>query len=169
MFTVSQSAAASVDTVLTYTVGGSANSGSDFAALTGTVTILAGSTSATINVATIDDALIEATEDVIVTLTGITAGDPQVTIDSANDDATITLTDNDSALVSIAATTNGERSGADRRCVHRQPVGRSQRRFGVELHGRRLGNKRQRLRGIEWYPHHCRRKHIGHHQHRDDR
>ena len=126
MFTITQSAAASVDTVLTYSVGGSATSGSDFAALSGTVTILAGSTSATINVATIDDALVEASEDVIVTLTGISSGDPQVTIDASNDDATVTIADNDSAIVSIAATTNGTKRDRSAVCSpsasQRQPV-----------------------------------------------
>ena len=56
VFTVTQTAAESSDTVLTYSVAGSADSVDDFTALTGTVTIAAGSTTATINVATIDDA-----------------------------------------------------------------------------------------------------------------
>ena len=111
VFTVTQTAAASVDTVLTYSLGGSATSGNDFTALSGTVTIAAGSTSATINVATINDALVEATEDVIVTLTGFTAHDPQVTIDGANDVATLDLIDNDAATVSIAHTTDGDETG----------------------------------------------------------
>ena len=111
VFTVTQTAAASVDTVLTYSVGGSATSGDDFTALSGTVTIAAGSTSATINVATINDALVEATEDVIVTLTGFTARDPNVTIDGANDVATLDIIDNDAATVSITATTNADESG----------------------------------------------------------
>ena len=111
VFTVTQTAAASVDTVLTYSVGGSATSGNDFTALSGTVTIAAGSTSATINVATINDALVEATEDVIVTLTGFTARDPQVTIDGANDVATLDIIDNDTATVSIANTTDGNETG----------------------------------------------------------
>ena len=107
VFTVTQTAAASVDTVLTYSVGGSATSGNDFTALSGTVTIAAGSTSATINVATINDALVEATEDVIVTLTGFTAHDPNVTIDGAKDTATLDIIDNDAATVSIARTADG--------------------------------------------------------------
>mgnify|MGYP001827796576 CR=1 FL=1 len=111
VFTVTQTAAASMDTVLTYSVGGTATSGDDFTALTGTVTIAAGSTTATINVATIDDALVEATEDVIVTLTGFTARDPQVTIDGANDVATLDIIDNDTATVSIANTTDGDETG----------------------------------------------------------
>ena len=111
VFTVTQTAAASVDTVLTYSVGGSATSGNDFTALSGTVTIAAGSTSATINVATINDALVEATEDVIVTLTGFTARDPNVTIDGANDVATLDIIDNDAATVSIANTADGSETG----------------------------------------------------------
>jgi hypothetical protein len=48
--------------------------------------------------------LVEADETVIVTLTGITAGDDAIAVDTDNDEATITIPDNDNALVSIAAT-----------------------------------------------------------------
>jgi len=51
------------------------------------------------------DLIVEGTETVVVQLTGITASSPGVSIDLANDTATVNITDNDSALVSIAATT----------------------------------------------------------------
>ena len=56
VFTVTQTLASSMATVLSYTVGGTAVSGSDFTALSGTVTILAGATTATIHVPVLDDA-----------------------------------------------------------------------------------------------------------------
>jgi len=53
---------------VTYTVGGTATPGSDYAALPGSVTIAAGQASATITLSPLDDALAEASETVIVTL-----------------------------------------------------------------------------------------------------
>ena len=111
LFTVTQTAASSTDTVLSYSVTGTSSSGDDFTALSGTVTISAGDTTATISVPVIDDSLVEATETVVVTLDSITSGDPQITIDGANDDDSIDITDNDSATVSIAGTTNGDEAG----------------------------------------------------------
>ena len=74
MFTVTLSAASSTDTTVSYTVVGTATLGSDYTALSGSVTILAGATSATITVPVLDDALVEGTETVVVTLASITAG-----------------------------------------------------------------------------------------------
>src|SRR5262249_59827669 len=82
-FRVTQTKAGSTDTVLTYTVAGTA-SGSDYVALSGTVTIPAGQTTAEIDVAALEDALVEGTETVVVTLSGVTSGDPQVILDAAN-------------------------------------------------------------------------------------
>ena len=106
-FTVSLTQASSTDTVVSYVLTGStATPTTDYAALTGSVTILAGNLSAVIDVAGIvDDSLVEADETVIVTLTGV-SGDPQITLDpdAADLTATVTIADNDSATVSIAAT-----------------------------------------------------------------
>src|SRR6185436_9272834 len=79
-FRVTQSAISSVDTVVSYTIGGTATSGSDFTALTGTVTILAGQTTADIIVPVLNDAIVEATETVSATLTTVTAGNAGVTL-----------------------------------------------------------------------------------------
>ncbi|MBP8791833.1 MAG: HYR domain-containing protein, partial [Lutibacter sp.] len=100
-FTISISNASDVDTVVSYSVAGTANSGSDYTALTGTVTIPAGSESATINVTVLDDVVLEGSETVIVTLEAITSGDNEITIDDANKVATVTITDNDAASLSI--------------------------------------------------------------------
>ena len=82
---------------------GTAASGDDFTALSGSVTITAGNTTATIDLAALDDAIVEASETVIVTLDSITAGDPQITIDGGANQATVTIADDDTATVSIAA------------------------------------------------------------------
>ena len=109
LFTVSISDPADTDTVVNYTVGGTATSGVDFTALSGQVTILAGQTTATIVVPVIDDTQIEADETVSVTLTSIAAGDPDVSVGGTST-ATINILDDDSAawlLVGDATTTEG--------------------------------------------------------------
>ncbi len=99
-FTVTMSAPSSSATVVTYTVTGDATSGSDYTALTGTVTIPANQTTATIDVLVSNDLVLEDDETVVVTLTTLT-GDPQVTIGGSNS-ATVTILDTDSATISIA-------------------------------------------------------------------
>ncbi|NOU62088.1 Ig-like domain-containing protein, partial [Marinifilum caeruleilacunae] len=51
----------------------------------------------------IDNNILESDEEVVVTLTSITSGDPQISI-GANNTATVTISDDDSSEVSIAAT-----------------------------------------------------------------
>ncbi|NNF50385.1 MAG: DUF11 domain-containing protein, partial [Woeseiaceae bacterium] len=112
VFTLTQSAVAVSDTAISYTVGGTATEGTDYTALSGAVTIPAGSTTATIDIAGIvADSLVEGTETVTVTLTAITASDPGITIDAANDNASIDILDGDAATVSIAGTTDGNEAG----------------------------------------------------------
>ena len=115
MFTVTQSAISSTDTIINYTVTGAAANGSDYTTLTGSVTVLAGQTVADINVAVINDALVEATESVIVTLTGFNAGDPDIALDvtAANRTATVNITDNDTATLSIAKVSDGAEPGTN--------------------------------------------------------
>ncbi|MEO1049272.1 MAG: YHYH protein [Bacteroidota bacterium] len=77
---------------ISYAVSGSATSGSDFTALSGTVTIPNGQSAAPVDVAVIDDDDIESDETVILTLsstlpTGITLG--------TETSATVTISDND--------------------------------------------------------------------------
>jgi Calx-beta domain/Domain of unknown function DUF11 len=108
VMTVTQTAVSSTNTVLAYSVGGTATSGSDYTALSGTVTILAGATTATISIPVIDDAIVETSETVIVTLTGVTTGLATL---GAGLVATNTIIDNDSATVSIANTTDGAEAG----------------------------------------------------------
>ena len=108
IFTVTQSAVSVNDTVLTYTVAGSATSGSDYTALSGTVTIPGGSTTANIPVAVIDDALAEGIDETVdVTLSGISASDPGISIAASPDDnAVLSISDNDSDLVTTKTVNN---------------------------------------------------------------
>ena len=56
-----------------------------------------------------DDPLVEATEAVSVTLTGVT-GDPDITLDDGAKTASLNIADNDSAKVSVAKSVNGDGS-----------------------------------------------------------
>jgi hypothetical protein len=103
-FTVSLTQVSSTDTVVNYTIGGTATATTDYTALSGSVTILAGQTSAVIDVSGIvDDAIVEANETVTVTLTGFGAHDPDITLNPtpANLTAAVTIADNDTATWSI--------------------------------------------------------------------
>ena len=103
-FRVTQTKPAAGDTVLTYTLDGTATPGpgNDYLPLSGTVTIAAGQTSADIDVTVLNDSLIESEETVIITLDEIIDADAGVTIDQANRTATAIIAD-DLTEVSIAA------------------------------------------------------------------
>ncbi len=101
-FTVSLSQVIPSDTVVSYSVGGTAMADDDYNALSGSVTIPANQSSATIAVPVVDDSDIEAAESVVISLTGATNG---VELGAANE-ATILIEDNEVAnVVSIATTT----------------------------------------------------------------
>ncbi len=83
--------------VVSYAVGGSATPGSDYVALSGTVTIPAGATTADITITPIDDALVELDESVTLTLSassGYQLG--------TSTTATIIIADNDDVAVDTA-------------------------------------------------------------------
>ncbi|MCF6801750.1 DUF4347 domain-containing protein, partial [Thiotrichales bacterium 19S3-11] len=103
-FTVTLSNPSDTDTVISYSVTGDATAGSDYTTLTGTVTIVAGATTATIDVSVLDDFQLEDNETVVVTLDSITSGDAAISIGALNSD-TVTIADDDTAEVTIAATT----------------------------------------------------------------
>lgn len=101
-FTITQTAKSSTATVISYTVSGTATSGDDFKALSGSATIPVGQTQTTINIEVVNDPLLEIDETVIITLDKITSGDPNVTLAGKLTD-TVTIYDNDSAKVTIKA------------------------------------------------------------------
>jgi len=98
-FTISLSQPSDAETVVEYTVGGAAGTG-DFAVLSGSVTIPADQTSATIDVEVTDDSLVELAETVILTINNV-GGALGVSVDPAGDSATVTIADDDSASLSI--------------------------------------------------------------------
>jgi hypothetical protein len=98
-FTVTRTGSTASSLTVSYTVSGTATPGSDYTALSGTVTIAAGATSAAITVSPKDDADVEVTESVVVTLTagsGYTVGLFRV--------ATVFIADNDAPTVTIEET-----------------------------------------------------------------
>ncbi len=87
VFTVSLDKVTTKDTVINYSITGTTKNGSDYTNLAGTVTILAGKTTATIDVDTVDDVLVEGDEKLIIT------------IDSTNNSNVIIDTNNASVMV----------------------------------------------------------------------
>ncbi|WP_443943537.1 Calx-beta domain-containing protein [Pedobacter sp. AW1-32] len=101
-FEVTLSNISSTDTQLTFELSGTATEGSDYTAITKTVTIPAGTTTATIDIPVLADALVEGTETVIATL--VASGNPLITVSKVP--ATITIADNNTASLSISTATN---------------------------------------------------------------
>jgi len=81
-----------VDTVLSYTLTGTATEGVDFIALPDEVEIPAGMQTATIDIAPIADDLVEGPETVTVELTGVVSGDG-LTVLADNPTATLEIAD----------------------------------------------------------------------------
>jgi hypothetical protein len=92
-----------------YTVTGTATDGTDFAALAGSVTFLAGKASAVLNITPLVDGDAEGTESVILTLDP--GGTPAFKT-SARNSATVTITDAQ-PVVSIVQVRNLSESGAN--------------------------------------------------------
>lgn len=90
----------------TITPSGNATSGSDYTAPAATVSIPNGASSATITVAVIDDALLESTETVTLTLSNPPSG-----ISVATASASGSITDNDTASLSLSVLNHGAESG----------------------------------------------------------
>jgi subtilisin family serine protease/subtilase family serine protease len=90
VFTISRTGSAHWPLTVRYTVGGTAEAGSDYVALSGFVTIEAESSIATIVVTPIDDDMYEADESVILTI----AADPAYTVASPHS-ATVTIVSDD--------------------------------------------------------------------------
>ena len=93
LFTVSLSNPSETDTVLSYSISGDAAPDVDYVALSGEVTILAGATTADIDVSVLDDAIAEAPETITLTLNTIANESSAISLDEGNRTATITLLD----------------------------------------------------------------------------
>jgi Calx-beta domain/Beta-propeller repeat len=88
-FTLTRTGNLSSALTVSYTIGGTATNGSDFGSLTGSVTFVAGSATAIIDINALDDSLVEGNETVVLTL-----ANGNYIID-ANNTATATIADND--------------------------------------------------------------------------
>ncbi|MYI08480.1 MAG: hypothetical protein F4111_03470 [Acidimicrobiales bacterium] len=102
--TVSLSSAAPAGGLtLSYSVGGTATAGSDYTALSGTVTVAANTSSATITVTVLDDSTAEGNETVELTLTGGSG----YTVSTTAGTATVTISDDDSVSLPTVSVTGG--------------------------------------------------------------
>ncbi|WP_421906331.1 Ig-like domain-containing protein [Mameliella sp.] len=99
-FTLTQARASTQDTVVSYSVGGTATPGTDFTALSGTATIPAGGTSITITVPVLEDGEIEGPETVVLTVDALVSGD-LTTILGGTLTQTATITDDDFADIAV--------------------------------------------------------------------
>jgi hypothetical protein len=97
------------NTNISYSVAGTATSGSDYAALTGTVLIPAGAAAADIDIDVVDDVIVEATETVVIELGSSDNAD--ISIDSLHDTASLNITDNDTAVYTINDVSANESAG----------------------------------------------------------
>ena len=150
---------------VTYTVSGTATAGADYAALTGSVTISAGASAATIFVNVLDDQVIEPVESVILTLTGV--NHPAVSVSPINNTA---HGDNCRRRCHHGLhhpdRRHRQRTGDGRRPVH-GPFGRRQtgpvRRHRRDLHRQRHRLGRDRLRVPAGFADNPCRRVVGHH------
>ena len=117
--TVNLSPAPAADITLAYTVDGTATSGSDYTALSGTVAVSAGATTATIPVAIVDDGANEDAETVVLTLSagsGYEVGSP------GTHTLTIAASDPPAASFALASQTVQEGSGTSNVTVNLSPA-----------------------------------------------
>ncbi len=111
-FTISTDKQFDAPVTVTFTVGGDAASGTDYAAIGTTVVFPAFSSTVTIPVELIADNLVESDETVIVSMT--TTSNSNVSVAAAPDSsATVTITDDDVAVLTIAATAQAEEDATD--------------------------------------------------------
>ena len=109
--TATASSALSSAAIIQLSVSGTATSGTDYSAIPSSITIPAGSTSATTSFTTIDDSISDVNETIIVSISSISGGESP----SIGTSATVTITDDEAApSISLAgsASTIAENSGS---------------------------------------------------------
>lgn len=99
VFTISRTGSTSADLTVNYAVSGTAGSGADFSAMSGSVTILAGNASAVLEVAPVNDSSSESLETVILTLSTNAA----YILDPLATTATVSIYDDDLQTVNVTA------------------------------------------------------------------
>ena len=103
-YTVALTGTAQTDVTVNLTYSGIAADGSDYTGVA-SVVITAGSSSANFNIATIDDALAEGSENFTVSIASATGGNfEQLVVSPVNGSITSGIVDNDIATVSLSAT-----------------------------------------------------------------
>ncbi|ANC79498.1 retention module-containing protein [Pseudomonas putida] len=99
-YTLTLSNASKSEVTITLSYGGTAKNGDDFTGVA-TVKIPANSTGTTFNIATIDDKLVEGTENFVVKIEAATGGNfENLQVDSSKSSVTTTILDNDHLPVS---------------------------------------------------------------------
>jgi hypothetical protein len=107
-FSVTRTGSTASALTVKYTVSGSATPGSDYNALSGTVTIPAGVASATVSVTPVDDAAMEGLETVVVRLTSsaaYTVGAPSSATVKITSDETVRINATDPTATEVGLTT----------------------------------------------------------------
>ncbi|HEY8956995.1 Calx-beta domain-containing protein, partial [Chitinophaga sp.] len=99
---------AAEDLTVSYTIGGTATGGTDYAALGGTVVIPAGQNSVPVTVNVTDDQIIENTETVILTATGATSTSFTLVPGSAAGNATLNIADDDNTAANRVLSVSNE-------------------------------------------------------------
>jgi hypothetical protein len=108
--TATLSSSASTDTVVNLAYSGTAaGAGSDYSAAA-SITILAGNTTGTTNISVVDDGVVEVDETVIVDIASVSGGDGAT--EDGTQQQTFTITNDDSATVTIADVAGNEDDGA---------------------------------------------------------
>ncbi|WP_186774429.1 Calx-beta domain-containing protein [Chitinophaga pinensis] len=116
------------DITVNYTTSGTAISGTDYTALSGSVVIPAGQAGVNVPLSVIDDQIIEGNETVIATITNATsATHPGFPVSATDPSATMTIGDNDNIaankILSIAPAGNGSEPGTNGGYTISLPVG----------------------------------------------
>jgi methionine-rich copper-binding protein CopC len=114
LFTISIDKVLSTDLTVNLSTSGTATNGTDMNTMATSVVIPAGNFSVTTPVTVISDEIAEGAETVILTL-GSNSGSPEgVTVsNNATNSATVTITDNDVAVLTIAATAQAGEDATD--------------------------------------------------------
>ncbi|QNH80273.1 LapA family giant adhesin [Pseudomonas protegens] len=112
-YTVSLTHPAQTEVTLKISYSGTATDGSDFSGVY-TVKIPAGASSATFNVATIDDKITEGTENFVVKIDSATGGNFENLVVGSNNSVTTSIIDNDAPpVIDLDANNSSGATGAD--------------------------------------------------------
>jgi len=98
VFTVARTGSTAANVTMNYTVAGTAGSGTDYHALTGSVLIPSGSSTAAVNITPMNDTQVEPMETVVLTISAHAA----YVLDPTATSATVSLFDDDTNVVTLS-------------------------------------------------------------------